>query len=91
MLWFQLKDSLSDIILITAASAALGYYLGRRTSALEKHVSSETRPATEEQEEQTQEDDDDNDEEEEDIADGDLSSISAGFMEQCKMVRVTQA
>jgi peptidyl-tRNA hydrolase, PTH2 family len=64
-------------ILLGTASAALGYYLGRYTS---REVIVNTT-----NEESVLEDDDDN-EDAEGIPDGDLSAISAGLLEPCKMV-----
>lgn len=53
----------------------IGYQLGTRAS----------NPVSEEAEDENEDDDD----ELEAIADGDLGSISAGFLEPCKLVRLS--
>lgn len=64
------------------ASLSLGYHLGARSSIPPVQL----QPPSQDIEVQEAEESDDD--EDESMADGDLSAIKAGFMEQCKLVRV---
>ena len=65
-------------LLLSVTSLGLGFHLGsRRANAL-------TRRADGRQAEKEDHLDEDEDEE---VSDGDLASVQAGFMEQCKLVR----
>jgi hypothetical protein len=63
---------------LIAASFSIGYRLGQRTTTLP--------PASSEEPTEVQEAEVDSEDEDEEIADGDLSTIKAGFMEPCKLV-----
>ncbi|KAF5368490.1 hypothetical protein D9758_002357 [Tetrapyrgos nigripes] len=69
-------------VLLGTASAALGFYLGRYTS--------KDAPVSNSIDEEPVLEDDDGDEDAEGIPDGDLSAISAGFMEPCKIVLIVR-
>ncbi len=80
---------------LVAGCLAIGYTLGRNSEpTLSKDVppaEPELRDTTEIQlqeapEESNHEDEEESDDDEGDLADGDLSSIKAGFLEQCKLV-----
>lgn len=79
-------------LLLGTASAAIGFYFGRRQSTLEGRHSLTTEDfTTVEETDQGEDADEDEDEEDDDegIADGDLAAITPGFAEPCKMVRAT--
>ncbi|KAJ3998473.1 peptidyl-tRNA hydrolase PTH2-domain-containing protein [Lentinula boryana] len=76
-------------LLLGTASAAIGFYLGRRQSTqLQDQYSSATEVSTEVEE--TRDDEDDDEEDDEGIADGDLAAITPGLAEACKMVLVVR-
>lgn len=65
---------------ISVASAAAGYAYGV-SSHLEKQRSQERPASAEGQDQSTPSDDEDS------VADGDLSAVTAGFLQPCKLVR----
>ncbi|RDB28696.1 putative peptidyl-tRNA hydrolase 2 [Hypsizygus marmoreus] len=73
-------------LVLSLTSLGLGYWFGSQSTSFVGHVPElpkDTPPIT-------IEDDNENEEEHEDIADGDLSAIQAGFLEQCKLVLVVR-
>jgi len=100
---FFIDSSLNTFAVATLAALSLaslgaGYLLGARSKSVvvdsvtptppeATPAAAENIPSTETS--KPQDADSEDDEEDEDIADGDLSAISAGFMEPCKMVCLT--
>ena len=79
-------------LVLVLISFGVGYQLGTPTSNLSAIHPKDTKESFTEVEEtedekEAEDDDDDDDEELEDIPDGDLGSVSAGFIEPCKLVR----
>lgn len=72
-------------LVLILASFGVGYQLGCTSTAVgtKKSIPEREKEAEKVKEEK---DDDDEDEGSEDILDGDLGSISAGFLEPCKLV-----
>lgn len=78
-------------LVLVLTSLGIGYQLGTLTSnppATFGPKESTIKPRKEAEEAEDQNQDEDEDEELEDITDGDLGSISAGFFEPCKLVRL---
>ena len=76
---------------LVLASLGLGYQLGTLSKSNPVVTpSNDTKPEPKERAEKAENvnEDEDEDEDLEDISDGDLGSISAGFLEPCKLVRL---
>lgn len=67
---------------LAVASLSLGYYLGERSTISRFQLPSKSVEV------QKEEEIDEEDDEDESMADGDLSTIKAGFIEPCKLVRL---
>ena len=77
-------------LVLALISFGVGYQLGTPTSNLSAIHPKDTKESfieVEEAEDEKEAEDEDDDEELEDIPDGDLGSVSAGFIESCKLVR----
>ena len=74
---------------LVLTSLGLGYQLGTLSNGNSAVTPSiDPKPEPKESAEKAEDENVDEDEELEDIADGDLGSISAGFLEPCKLVRL---
>ncbi|KAJ2920411.1 hypothetical protein MD484_g67, partial [Candolleomyces efflorescens] len=88
------SSSVKDVALITAlslASLGAGYFLGARvTESTAPTLPDSGSPSDSAQTKADPKPEDEDDDDFEDIADGDLSAISAGFSEPCKLVLVVR-
>lgn len=72
-------------VALSVTSLTLGFHLGSKNP----HGHSSSTPTLEEKEklpDPTTLEEDEYEDEDEEMADGDLSAVQAGFMEQCKLV-----
>jgi peptidyl-tRNA hydrolase, PTH2 family len=76
---------------LVLSSLGIGYQLGTLSNsnpAVTPSNDTKPEPKLEEIAEKAEDENVDDDEDEEEISDGDLGSISAGFLEPCKLVRL---
>ncbi|GAW09290.1 peptidyl-trna hydrolase 2 [Lentinula edodes] len=86
----KLASQIITSLLLGTASAAIGFYLGRRQSTLEGRHSSTAEDSTRVEETDQGEDEDEDEDDDDGIADGDLAAITPGFAEPCKMVLIVR-
>ncbi|PCH33427.1 peptidyl-tRNA hydrolase II [Wolfiporia cocos MD-104 SS10] len=79
-------SQIATAVALVATSLSVGYALGARSAA----AKSSSKPGSADVPAQKRADEDEESDDEGDVADGDLSSVKPGFMEECKLVLVVR-